>query len=459
MNRKRQRSLRGQMISVLILGLLLSHGAGFLLYTLDRREAVSTTEAFDIAERASGVIGLLRRVPENWRGDVLNAADSRAFRVWASETAAIPAHESSDQEQEVLDYLRVLLPRLADREMRLSMSQALPAGVTPPSRAWLSGAPSGGLIETAAEIVTISVHHPDGFWINFVGAVPKSAAFWPRALAGYLIALVVGIALIALLIVRGATQPLADFAAAAERLGKDIETAPLSEDAPKEVARAARAFNQMQERLARLVQTRTEFLAAVSHDLRTPITQLKLRTESMEDGEEREKYAAALEEMDQIIATFLDYARSAYGAEPRSHIDLGSLVESVCNDMGDAGANIAYSGGGLIRLHGKRLALKRAVTNIVENAVKYAGGARVSAQRRDGDIVIRVDDDGPGVPEADLRAVLAPFRRGDPSRNRLTGGAGLGLSIAQAVAHDHGGEVVLSNRSEGGLRAEMILPG
>jgi signal transduction histidine kinase len=419
---------------------------------------VSTTEAFDVAERAYGVVVLLRNFPEDLRGSVLNASDTRAFRVWSSAAPILPVTELSGDEERVLTYFRTLAPRLGERDIRISISRTLPAGITPPQRTELPGAPAGGSIETAAEVVTITVDHPDGYWLNFVGAIPKAVALWPSLFGGYLISVVFGVAFIAFWLVRRATRPLEDFASAAERLGKDLQTEPLDESAPNEVAQAARAFNQMQERLARLVRNRTELLAAVSHDLRTPITQLKLRAETIDNIAERDKYLAALEEMELIIATFLDYARSSFGNEERSRIDLASLVESICSDMTDGGADVSFAGGDPIQLDCKRLALKRGVSNLIDNAVKYAGGARVTAERRDGDIVIGIEDTGPGIAESDLDEVLMPFRRGDPSRSRLTGGIGLGLSIAQAVAHDHGGRIVLANRSKGGLRAEMILP-
>ncbi|MBI1366666.1 MAG: HAMP domain-containing protein [Alphaproteobacteria bacterium] len=453
-----QRSLRFHMITVLVLGLLLSHGIGFLLYTQDRSDVVSATEEFDIAERASGVVGLLRHLPEDWRKAVLDAADSRAFRVWSSDASVLPSAAPSENEARVINYLRRLLPRLAGQEIRVSLTRALPENIKPPVRETLSGAGTAGSIETAAEIVVISIHHPDGFWLNFVGAISRELPVWPGLLGGYLISIVVGVAIIAFWLVNRATQPLNAFALAAERLGKDIQTAPIDEDAPAEVSRAAHAFNLMQERIARLVRNRTELLAAVSHDLRTPITQLKLRAETLEDDEEREKYLAALEEMEIIIATFLDYARSAYGSEERSLVDLDSLVESICSDMADAGANVACKGGPPVTLHCKRVALKRAVRNLIDNAVKYGGGAEVSTHRDGQYVIIRVDDSGPGIPHDDIGEMLMPFRRGDPSRSRETGGVGLGLSIAQAIAHDHGGRLALNNRKNGGLRAELILP-
>jgi len=452
------RSLRFQMITVLILGLLLSHAIGFLLYTNDRRSVISTTEAFSIAERAAGVFTLLRNLPEAWRSDVLNASDTRNFRVWSTEEPALAENELDSDEEEVLAYLRALTPRLASSEMRVAVTPFLPGGVTPPQRLELPGAPAGGSVETAAELVTISVDHPDGFWLNFIGVIPKPAAVWPSLLGGYLLSVVFGVAIIAFWLVHNATQPLEDFARAAERLGKDIQTEPLNESAPTEVAKAAHAFNIMQERIARLVRDRTELLAAISHDLRTPITQLKLRAEMIENTEEREKFIEALEEMELITATFLDYARSAFGKEDRSRIELGSLVESICSDMADVGAAVVYEEGEPIHCECKRIALKRGVGNLIENAVKHGGGAKVAALRRDGEIVVRIEDNGPGIPDGDLEEVLMPFRRGDPSRSRRTGGVGLGLSIAQAVAHDHGGRIVLANRAGGGLRAELILP-
>lgn len=452
------RSLRFQMITALILGLLLSHVIGFFLYTSERRDLVSTTEAFDVAERAYSVVLLLRNFPEDLRGDVLNAADSRAFRVWSSAAPALPAAEPSGEEERVLSYFRALSPRLAPREIRIAISRTLPAGVVPPQRIELPGQPAGGSVETAAELVTMSIDHPGGYWLNFVGAIPKTASIWPSLFGGYLISVVFGAAFISFWLVRRATKPLEDLASAAERLGRDLQTDPLDESAANEIGQAARAFNRMQERLARLVHNRTELLAAISHDLRTPITQLKLRAETLDSPSEREKYIAALEEMDLIIATFLDFARSSFGSEERSRIDLGALVESICNDMADGGAAVTFSGGAAVHFECKRLALKRGVRNLIDNAVKYAGGAEVSADRRGGDIVITIKDRGPGIAEGDVEEMLMPFRRGDPSRSRLTGGIGLGLSIAQAVAHDHGGHIVLRNRAAGGLCAEMMLP-
>ena len=453
------RSLRGQTLIVLIIGLFVSHAIGFLLYTRDRRAAVAITEAFDIAERASGVVGLLRNVSDDWRPDILVASDSRSFRVWQTKVSPLDTAVRSRDDEHVLNYLRTLLPRLAGRDMRVLIAPpSLLTDASPPARLDYPGASVINASGSTAEIVLISIHHPSGFWLNFAGVIPKPGSIWAGVISEYLLSVVVGAAIISFWLVRRVTQPLADFAEAAERLGKDIRSEPLPRDGPREVVQAALAFNQMQDRIARLVDNRMELLAAISHDLRTPVTQMKLRAELLESEEDQEKFIKALGDMEVIIATFHDYARSAYGSEARSRIELGSLVESVCSDMADAGENVVYESDERIYCECKRLAVKRALTNLIDNAVKYGSNARVSLANEGGRIIICIDDDGPGIPPDVVDKAFLPFHRFESSRSRETGGVGLGLSIAQAVAHDHGGDIKLVNRKDGGLRAEFSLP-
>lgn len=451
-------NLRAQTLIVLIIGLLVSHAIGFLLYALDRRAAVATTEAFDIAERASGVVILLRNVSDDWRPDILAASDSRSFRVWQTDESTLDVAARSTDDKRVLDYLRTLLPRLAERDMHVVVTPPPLKDVRPPTRPDPPGAPTINLFDSAAEIVGISIHHPDGFWLNFVGVIPKPASIWPGVIGGYLLSVVIGAAVISFWLVRRVTQPLADFAAAAERLGKDIRSEPLPHEGPGEVVQVALAFNRMQDRIAKLLEHRMELLAAISHDLRTPVTQMKLRAELLENKEDQEKFIKALGDMEVIIATFHDYARSAYGSEARSRIEFGSLVESVCSDMADAGEDVVYESDERVYFECKRVAVKRALNNLIDNAVKYGLRARVWLTKEKTRIVICIDDDGPGIPPDELDKAFLPFHRFESSRSRETGGIGLGLSIAQAVAHDHGGDIKLLNRMEGGLRVEFVLP-
>lgn len=451
-------SLRVQTIAILTIGLVLSHMIGLWLYSLDRKAAVADTEALDVAERAAGVIVLIRNVPEDWRINVLSAADSRSFRVWLTDASVVDEKAATDDDEQVLAYLRTLLPRLVDRDMRVSIARPEESAVKPPVRTEPPGAPTASAFDSAAKFVFISIHHPEGFWLNFMGAVPKPATNWPGAFSIYIFTTVIGVGVIAFWLVQRVTKPFEEFAEAADRLGKDIRALPLNLRGPKEVAQATAAFNRMQERISRLVENRVELLAAISHDLRTPITRMKLQAELLDDAEMRENFAKSLVEMESIMATFLDYARSSFGSEQRSRVELSSLVESICSDYADSGCAVEFKQAPPLYIGCKRSAVRRAVNNIVENAIKYAGGAEVSVVNRSGAGAIIVEDNGPGVPESEFATIVMPFHRGDPSRNKETGGVGLGLSIAQAIAHDHGGELVLSNRETGGLRVEIELP-
>ncbi len=258
--------------------------------------------------------------------------------------------------------------------------------------------------------------------------------------------------------VRRSTAPLALFAWAAERLGRDVNAPDLPEDGPREVHRAAKAFNDMQRRLRRMISDRTQMLAAISHDLRTPITRLRLRAEFVDDAEQRAKMLGDLEEMEAMIAATLAFARDDGTDEPRKILDLAVLVQSACHDAVDVGREVVYTGTARAAYSGRPLALKRVLANLIDNAVRYGGRARVALEVSAERFVISVEDDGPGIPESELERVFAPFYRLDASRSRDTGGTGLGLAVVRSIVRGHGGDVLLSNRAEGGLRVTVSLP-
>jgi signal transduction histidine kinase len=244
----------------------------------------------------------------------------------------------------------------------------------------------------------------------------------------------------------------------ADGLGRGEAVEPLPEAGPEEVRRTARAFNEMQRRLRRFVEDRTRMLAAIGHDLRTPITSLRLRAELLEDEEARSRILATLDEMQRMIEATLAFAREEASREATRTVDLGALVESVCVDLADLGLDTAYEPGPRLACACRPDSLRRAVRNLVENAARYGRRARVTALRQGAELVVRVDDDGPGIPPEALERVFAPFVRLEESRSSETGGVGLGLAIARTIARAHGGDVRLANRPEGGLRAELALP-
>ncbi len=255
-----------------------------------------------------------------------------------------------------------------------------------------------------------------------------------------------------------ATRPLSVFASAAERLGVDVNAEPLPEDGPSEVRRATNAFNTMQTRIKRFIQDRTQMLAAISHDLRTPITRLRLRAEFVEDEQQRQKMLSDLDEMEAMIGATLTFARDDAANESVESVDVAAIIAALCGDQQAAGWPVTYSGPDSFSLIARPLALKRAIYNFADNGIKYGKVARVSLVPGRDEVTIFIDDDGPGIPISEKERVFAPFIRLETSRSRETGGAGLGMTIARAAVRSMGGDVVLINRPEGGLRVQVSLP-
>jgi signal transduction histidine kinase len=259
------------------------------------------------------------------------------------------------------------------------------------------------------------------------------------------------------------TAPLRVLSEAAERLGRDVNAAPLPEEGPTEVAQAAAAFNTMASRIRRFVADRTFLLTAIGHDLKTPITRLKLRAEWMEDDEQRRKMLADLDELESMVQATLAFGRDVAGSEPATKLDLPALLRTVMDEATDArpGANaiLCYEGPETLPILARPVALKRACANLVGNALAYGGSAKVLIKPpRDGLVLVHIDDEGPGIPLSEMDRVFEPFYRLETSRNRETGGTGLGLPITRNILRAHGGDVTLSNRAGGGLRATMTLP-
>ncbi len=227
---------------------------------------------------------------------------------------------------------------------------------------------------------------------------------------------------------------------------------------PTEIREAADAFNQMQRRIRRFVEDRTRMLAAVSHDLRTMLTRFRLRAEYIDDDEQRAKALADLAEMQAMLDATLSFARDDASAEPRTSVDLSSLLQTLCDDLADAGQPVAYDGPHRVTLACRPAALGRALANLIDNAVKYGGEAEVGMSDGADEVVIRIADRGPGIADSDREKVFAPFFRIEESRSRETGGTGLGLALARNIVRGHGGDITLEDREGGGLVAHVALP-
>ena len=299
---------------------------------------------------------------------------------------------------------------------------------------------------------------PDGDRVAFRTFSPRGTPPFPRHFILELGLLTVMLSIVLYAMTRTITRPLADLATAADAVGRGTAVQPLQERGARELKRATRAFNAMQERLNRYLDSRTRVLAAMSHDLRTPITRLRLRVESIEDEALRARCVEDLDEMTRMVSGALSLFRGLNDDEAAVAVDINALLEELQRRYGEVNASVTIEGRAAAPFSGKPLALKRCLGNLVDNALQYGGNATIAVTDSDDELTIRVLDDGPGIPEGELERVFEPFYRLESSRNRATGGTGLGLSIARDVAQAHGGSLTLTNRSAGGLEAKLVLP-
>ena len=301
-----------------------------------------------------------------------------------------------------------------------------------------------------------SLKLPDGRWATVEPPRSLISPWQMRLLMSLLISMLI-LAPIVWLLAQRLTQPIRVFAEAAKRLGADPDAAPLKPTGPTEVRTAIGAFNDMQASLRDHMRKRTQTIAAIAHDLRTPLTRIRFRVEQA-PPKLRDRMVADVEEMDALIGQAMSFVRGETQTESRETLDLDALARDCASGFSETGAAVLFDGGGPLEVEGDPASLRRAVANLIDNAVKYTDAGRVRTFALDGQAVISVEDDGPGLPEDELEAVFEPFARGERSRNRETGGAGLGLSVARQAARAGGGDVTLINRPEGGLVAILTLP-
>jgi signal transduction histidine kinase len=459
MTRFLPRSLFGQTLLILLAGLAVSHLVGAWLYTADREEAVRAIGGLALAQRVANVAQLVAAAPAEWRERIVASSSDPSFRVALSATppAFAGGGEDDPAARAIADFLAGRLADGTARQVRVAVGD-LPG---PPFAVGHGHAMRMGPMMHAAGAwrgLEVAVQIAGGQWLSFASVVPESGPAVSRQFILSMAVMAIIILVVSIWAVRRVTAPLGAIAAAAERLGKDITAKPLAEIGTAEMRQAASAFNGMQARLRRFVEDRTRMLAAISHDLRTPLTSLRLRAEDVENAGERDRMLAAIDEMTVMVEATLAFARDEAAAAPRRRIDLTALVASIVDDMASDGRAVTMAPAPSVICECEPGALKRAVSNLIDNAVKYGKAAHVSIRTPPGAVEIAVDDEGSGIPPEELTRVFQPFYRLEESRSRDTGGIGLGLAIALSVVQAHGGEITLANRPEGGLRATVTLP-
>ena len=463
MSRFFPKSLFGQTLLILFAGLLLSHAIGSWIYTADREQAVRAVGGFAAAQRIANLTRLVQEAPREWRERIVAALSDQTLRVTLSNQPPNfgAANEDNALSQTIKDFLASQGGGSSSSALRVAVSVADASPLI--ARHPKGGGPMmghGPMMHGLGGFrdLQVAMPLPDGQWLSFATILPDTGpAFSSQFLISMAIMaiIILGVSFWA---VRRITEPLASLAVAAEQLGRDVTAPPLPESGTIETRQASRAFNVMQTRLRSLIENRMRILAAISHDLRTPLTLLRLRAENVEDTQERSKMLTTIGEMDAMLGSTLQFARDETGSEPRLPTDLAALLQSIVDDMSDTGIPVATDSLEPVVYECRPIALKRAVTNLIDNAVKYGKSARVMLEVTPMTVEIAIEDEGPGIPLSELSRVLEPFYRVENSRSRETGGVGLGLAIAQSIVQSHGGDLKLSNRPTGGLRASIKLP-
>ena len=439
---------------VLIVGLSVSHVLSVGLYFTDRSSALMFTGGEHTGERISTIERLVENASQAERQRIVELADHPKIHVTWSQESAIEDQQVSNWQADVLrDALVAHLDGRGEQAFRLRHMDEVP------TEALRKHLREDHRSEELGETLMVSLQLRDGSWLNFAAPVETPEPFWSLRFALSMAVMLLAVSVLSALVVHHLTKPLGTFARAAQRLGTDVKAPPIPESGPAEVRQATRAFNEMQDRIQRFVEDRTQMLAAISHDLGTPITRMRLRAEFVEDEQQRRKMLADLDDMEKMVFSALSFARDEATYEPHVMVDFRTLLQRVCDDAGDSGHPVALDIADDAVPYGCRpVALRRAVSNLVENAVKYGRQARVSLAQEKGAIRVTIDDDGPGIPENRREDVFKPFHRLEESRSRETGGTGLGLTVARSIIRAHGGDITLSNRDEGGLRVEVRLP-
>ena len=461
-------SLSGRAALVMLLGLALAQILAWSLYSLNRSELSASLRAHLEADRVVAVIHLAETTPRQERDRLIQGQAAEGLHLrWSN----APTLDGSDQQGPAAELASALRDRLPGRTIQAAFARPfammLPPGADMMTMPGNPPEPPPDLPPPDDEMPRHGHHHPPPRPVILITCQLDSGdwltiTFWPRhidpvwrgRLALPLLVSLAVVCLLSFLAVRRAAAPLALLAQAAQRLGRDVSAPPIPVKGPREVREAARSFNEMQMQLRRFIDDRTQMIAAISHDLRTPITRLRLRAEFLDDEELQKKVLADLDEMEAMIRETLAFARDDATREERTPVDLSSVLTALCAETGI----VCLPAMPPLIMQGGKLALKRAFANLLQNARQYGGSGELSLQTADGSVTIIIDDHGPGLPDSELEKVFTPFYRAESSRNRRTGGTGLGLSVARSAIRAHGGDIILCNRSEGGLRATVTLP-
>ncbi|MBN8605938.1 MAG: HAMP domain-containing histidine kinase [Caulobacterales bacterium] len=474
-------TLTGRMVLVTIVAVLLSYGIAFAIYANERGAALRRAAETGVIERVVFTAERLREIPATERGALIEAVRDYSIRYSVSDAPNVSAGLGGGAGARIARGIAERLPNMQvhaatrfvdapsrrfrgrdgrdrDRDAPLPDDLLRAAPGLDEGRVFVQRIepPPGDEPRIQATEVTLSIELSQGSWLNARARLPGPRPAPLSVLAAAIVSvIVVGIG--AALVSRQIGRPLADLAAAARALGSGQTNVAAPVSGPDDVRRASTAFNAMAERLGHQLSRQRQMLWALSHDLRTPITAIRLRAELIEDESERQRLLASVAEMEQLTEQALSLARAGASEEERVSVDLAEIARTLCGELQDMGVNIVAEADTPVFAECRPSEIARAARNLAENAAKYGGGGIMRVYRDDAHALIEVRDQGMGVPEEQIAALSAPFFRADSARSAANG-AGLGLAIAQAIAEAHGGKLALANLAPHGFSAKLILP-
>lgn len=466
-------TLTGRMVLVTVFAVILSYAVAFAIYANERGAALRRAAETGVIERVAFTAERLRELPHERQASAADSIRDFSMRYRVGPTPEVAQNDAGGPGGRIA---RGIAERLENTDVR-----AQARTVEGPSRRWRSidrgpedafgeggpppredrvrrfdPPPDGPTVRNTE--VTVSVQLSDGVWLNTRARLPGPRPAPLSVIAAALVSIfIVGVG--AALVSRQIGRPLADLANAARALGagQTNVTAPVS--GPADVQRASTAFNAMADRLGRQLNRQRQMLWALSHDLRTPITAIRLRAELLEDEAARQRLLQSVEEMEQLTEQALSLARAGVSDEERTRVDLAEIAHTLGAELEDMGVNVTVDAPAPVITECRPSEIARAMRNLAENAAKYASGGTMRVTRAEsGEAIVEVFDDGPGVPPELLEKLAAPFFRADDARSSQTNGAGLGLAIAQAIAEAHGGRLTFANRAPHGFSAKLALP-
>ncbi|MCG6114021.1 MAG: ATP-binding protein [Mesorhizobium sp.] len=467
-----KKSLTAQLLSWMLIALFVSQAIGLAILWDHMMADLRASSRVELSSRAAAVARLVQTAPPDMRHDLIRISSTETSRFWISDGRPVTLEAWVEQ---AFAHFDVPLGDMLSAAYGIPASSAaderpLPAGSDEQyfltGATWTMPAADQADLPVMARYLDYAKQNGAGVIVPLGDGQVLNAAFyknmapsiWRTHLPLSLALTAILVSLVGVITVRRIASPLRQLTRAAETLGRGEAVSPLLEQGPEDIRRTTIAFNSMQERLHRFVADRTRMLAAIGHDLRTPLTTLRLRAELVEDPELQERMLATIDEMQAMTESTLTLARQENSNEPTRTIDLTALAESVCDDLAELGLPVHFVSGERLNYRCRPEGLRRVIRNLVENAVRYAGGAEVRLVVDASTVKILVEDNGPGIPIDSVDEVFTPFFRLEGSRSRETGGIGLGLSIARAIARQHGGDIILSPRDPG-LQAAVVLPG